>query len=431
MPRDHFGNLLPFQIKRFKGLNNVQDAVRLDSEDLDKAENVDIDDMGTVLRRKGYTKIYNGSGTRNLFSYDGLDFALFTEGGSLKKIDQNNTINALQTGLTTTGDVSYSKVGYDIYYNDPTTSRNGIVTAAGVHKTWGTGRPSGQPLLSSATGSLTAGRYLIAITHVFDDGRESSTGKAALITLSAAGGITLSSIPQGDATVDYVRIYISPPDGEMLYLVAQIAAGVTTTTIASMPSLTTPLRTQFLLGPPDADLMAHESGRIYVASGKWLFWSKPFTYHLFDQNSDYVGFPDKITMLGATRDGLFVCADKTYWFPLPDLVEVPQAVPLTDDVSIQGEAVEIDGKDIGEGLEGRHLLWLGQNGLYLGSPGGKLRNLTNRRIAFVPDGQGMALWREDNGMSQILALFKSGGDGNVRTSDFATAEVIRGGVVIS
>jgi len=114
--------------KATSGLNNRVDATRLraDLENgltaLAAAYNVDIDDSGRLTRRKGYTRIFDGS-VHSIFGTD--DICLFVSESSLYRLFPSYDTEELRTGLKVGARMSYVRAGNDIYYSNG--SENGIV----------------------------------------------------------------------------------------------------------------------------------------------------------------------------------------------------------------------------------------------------------------------------------------------------------------
>lgn len=116
------------------GLNTVIDPLRLpyDPEtgimSLAAATNVVVDDSGMIKRRKGYTRVQEGS-WHSLF-YDGSD-CVGVKDGDLCVIAEDMSYTSIRSGFSSR--VSYAQVNDSIYYTSP--DLFGIVKD-GIHISW-------------------------------------------------------------------------------------------------------------------------------------------------------------------------------------------------------------------------------------------------------------------------------------------------------
>jgi hypothetical protein len=70
-------------------------------------------------------------------------------------------------------------------------------------------------------------------------------------------------------------------------------------------------------------------------------------------------------------------------------------------------------------------------GKVLATDGGRLTKLTEQVVSYAPGSEGATYFREDDGNTALISSFPSGGEGsNMRTSDVATAEIVRNGITI-
>lgn len=116
------------------GLNTVIDPLRLpyDPESgvmpLSVAVNVVVDETGQIKRRKGYTRVQEGS-WHSLF-YDGTD-CVGVKDGDLCVIAEDLSYTSIRSGFSSV--VSYAQVNDAIYYTSP--DLFGIVKD-GIHRDW-------------------------------------------------------------------------------------------------------------------------------------------------------------------------------------------------------------------------------------------------------------------------------------------------------
>jgi hypothetical protein len=79
-------------------------------------DNIDIDDQMKAHRRKGYGNVVTtGTAIRSLWASERI--CLFLDGGSLKRLDSDNTSTTLLSGFDYTDTVSYVEVGNYVYFS--------------------------------------------------------------------------------------------------------------------------------------------------------------------------------------------------------------------------------------------------------------------------------------------------------------------------
>ncbi len=116
----------------FKGVKNTVEAVRLGADELERARNLDIDDAGQARRRRGYTRVAEGSYHSLFTNADGAVYGV--KDGTLGLIRPDWSFEALAPGA---GDerVSFAQVGDDVYFSSRVVS--GIIDAGDTISPWG------------------------------------------------------------------------------------------------------------------------------------------------------------------------------------------------------------------------------------------------------------------------------------------------------
>lgn len=123
-------------LNQFKGLRNTVTAERLAPDDLQRAQNIDIDNAGQIRRRRGYTKVSSG----NFHSLHTASMGTFVvKNGQLGRLDPNFTFHSLATG----GDdpLAYTEVAGDLYYSSLDAS--GVIRAGDTVEAWGSSTSAG------------------------------------------------------------------------------------------------------------------------------------------------------------------------------------------------------------------------------------------------------------------------------------------------
>ncbi|MEY2653680.1 MAG: hypothetical protein RLZZ524_708, partial [Pseudomonadota bacterium] len=251
-------------IKGFLGINNVQLPHRLKPEALTAATNVDIGLTGNVHRRAGYS-VVSATCHKNLWQADGFKLATVA-GNDLQAIAADNTHTTVAESVGT------SRVWYCNWPDGRTAYSNGAlcgVASSSSATKWGVPIPASLGAAASVAGSLMAGEYRYALSHVrTSDGLEGGVRFSAPLALT--GGLALVGLPTlaGHTT----NVYLTSHDGSQLYLAGNTALSSFAFTSGN-EALVVPCRTEFLSPAPAGRCLAFWRGRALVAVGSILYAS--------------------------------------------------------------------------------------------------------------------------------------------------------------
>lgn len=413
-------------IRNFEGINTVDAKERLGDAELRDALNVDIDRAGRIRRRAGFVSRYAGALIRSLWADQ--DTVLFAEGTELKRLNRDFSATVVATGLSGSRKVAYVKVNNDIYFSDGVVT--GRLNQQFQQRAWGVESPGGQPTLSAGSGTLSAGRYQVAVTFVTASGEESGASLAAVIELPDNSGISFASIPVPvDPDVAFVRLYCSRADGDALYKQADLPVGLGGFVLGSVYDSGMQLKTQFLSPMCAGQKLAYFNGRLLVAAGSVLWYTEPLRYGLTDARYNFVQFADDITVLYAGDSGVHVATETaTHYLRGANPVEwtalhiLPYGAPSTAAVELPGSYVSIEANTVG--------VWQSNNGIVAALDGGAVVNLTEKKVAMPNYAMAASLYREQDGIRQFMAVAKQASEANrLRASDEFTIEVRHNGVV--
>lgn len=136
----------------FAGLKNTVNPERLTARELERALNIDLDDVGQAHRRRGFTKV-DSADYHSIYSGDTHDPGTIygVRAGVLGVINPNFTFTALQAGVGPSR-VDYTQVGDITYFSSATTS--GQISKANVVTPWGAVDDAGiwvSPVLNPTT----------------------------------------------------------------------------------------------------------------------------------------------------------------------------------------------------------------------------------------------------------------------------------------
>jgi len=412
----------------FDGLNELLSPFDLGRDEelswLVTAQNVDIDDGRSVRRRPGTTKIGSYTDPHSLWSNG--EQAFFAGGGNLHLVDQINSTTVSTTQVITGAGPSkfdYVEAHDQIYFSND--KKNGMLLSNGTFHNWAVETPQGQPTLATTTGAINIDCSIsVFVTFIDDLGRESGASGIATLHTDSETGVSLTNIPvPSGSDIDSKAVYCTPPDGDVFYLAKLLSPNDTTTSITNFNHLTVQEWTLFLSEPPKGNILAFESGRVYIADGKYLYRSQPLVYHLFNLREDYFPFNEDISIIAPVDGGLFVTADKTYF--ISTVQEVPELDVKLGYGGVTGTLTFVDGEKIGAGQGETWALWVGGKGIVAGGPEGQIRNITEDRTAIQNATEGGMLVREDGGYTRAIASFRSGEASGIRATDYVSATVTK------
>lgn len=293
-------------IKRFRGLNNVTDPLRLSPGWLQKADNIDISDTGAISRRAGYSLVVAGTPSS---AYATCDFerCYIVDGSTLKQMfDGGDTVDiaALTVGAPP---MKWAEINKHVFYSNGIDS--GIITQDNSIVPWAW-PVANAPRVGAAAGSMVAGLYRVACTFLLPDGRETGSSDYAEITLAENQSLLITDIPQVAGL--RTQLYITAANSTVFSLAIDGAAAAETWNFGPdalgmemVGDGCDPL-------PDGCSYIAMWQGRAvasqYIpASDSTVIWmSKPLAFHLFDLAKDFILVPGEVTMLIGHEDGLII-----------------------------------------------------------------------------------------------------------------------------
>lgn len=390
-----------FVFDGFRGLRNNVAADGLETGDLEAASNVEINDAGDMLSRKGNSPLKIVGARHSLFAYG--QTCLVVNGASLNRVKPDYSEVALRTDMATGRPLSYSvNAAGRIFYT------NGVqmgVVENSTNRTLGLDVP-GIPTAAAFPGQLSAGRYGFVFTYVRNDKQEGGAGPMGAFTVAAGGGIQLTNCPvSSDPTVVEKNVYVTKANGDEPWLYSTLPAGATTALIVDVKNGLQPLKTQFLGPPPVGDIMAVFGAYLLVAQDNILYPSEPYAHELFDRRKG-IAFESRICTVVCMTDGVHLgTLEKHTW--LAGRVPAEWTYNDTADYgSVPGSLAFASKSQTGKGEQsGIVAFWVAANGtVCMGEDGGGFHNLTEARYAFPAGDRGAGLVRKHRGMNQFIGV---------------------------
>lgn len=414
----------PYQIGPFLGMNTILPPTQLDQFErgrrsgdfMRSLDNVDVTDAGTLRRRQGWAKRLGGTQMRGLFALDDgsalvADYnqlcLLTYESGELSK-------QALMADLHPGADVSYTVTPAGVYLTDGYglwVLRGGQVARATMDA------PDVPGVSALAGGSLPGGLYQVVCTFERQDGTQSCASVAVQVLVPDGGRLHIDLPATAQPLVAWVNVFVSPVNGDALFLAERLPVGTTSTTLYVPPEQGGRCMTLHMAPMPAGQIVRYRNGRLLVAQGPVVFDSQPYAYGIYDPAEGYMPFPADVALLEPVGAGMFIVADKTYF--LPDEGPLVQVLPYG---APRGAAVQRG--------EGGAIYWMGSRGLVRATDDGQAENLTAAVLALPQSTSAALMVREQDGMEQIVAATQARTGASVAAShSFIEAQVIKQGVL--
>lgn len=414
-------------LKAFKGLNNISRPEDMSEGYLTTANNIDINKVGTLAKRKGYTLKISGNVTSIWSSTNGLGCYAVLDGNLVRVLDDYSTVIIREA--VGSSHISFEEVD-DIIYFVSYTHRGTIIN--GKYETWGLNKNNLSPTLSKGVGTLSSGTYQVSFTYVSNRGIESGSGVASTITVTNGSSIILAIPTVLSSKVVAAKIYCSTPDGTELYYVAKVSLG-STYKISSIPTSSSIFRMFNLDAPPNGTILKYYKGRLYVANGHVLFYSNPFQYHHFDIGYNYIEFSSDIVEILPVEEGIWICTDKIDYLSgdtpatmTKTTKEYVKAVKGTA-TRFSGSYIKIDNTPVG-------YKWLITTdiGIFALFNNGLIINLTSEHLSLNKAHSGTSLFLQSNGNNQYVSILKTNDQPNNSVmGDMVEAQIVRNGVIIT
>lgn len=399
--------------------NGVQVALR-------EAVNVSLSRTGAPIRKPG-----------QLMRVPGKAHSLYAMGSHLLAVVDGELRAYLQSAdgsltfdsvLATPGDrfCTYATDDFSVWWSNGVTGGR-IDEDLSVHPFW---IDTPAPVqLAVGTGALAAGRYEVSVTAVDADGRESGASGAVGVNVPTGGGliVTLPAAPVG--TLRW-RLYVTPPDGEVFYQQAELAAGATSANVGNLtPSAK--LETEWLHPLLPVNCLRYGHSRLFGLANNVHIWSEPYRLGLMAPDNHTV-LGEEATLLEPVGDGtdgagVWVADHKRTYFLAGADPESWQQQARYPHAAVPGTSCTVPGSYFGLETTGMVAYWMARNGTpCIGLPGGQLMPLREDSLALPVDAErgatGLMLFE---GIHQLLTTTFGASANLAAASDSVDATVTR------
>lgn len=342
---------------------------------LKSADNVEITNAGTIVRRKAASLLQAMTDAHSLHlisdtsGYLVRDSALYaitlpSYGETLVKVLSSN---ARMSWVETMGAL-YASNGSDIGRVSGTVWTAALPTPA-------------KPTSSAIGGGLEPGQYQVAVSYVLMSGsdllEEGGVSAALAVDLATPGGIRVN-LPAATDGATHVNVYLTQANGEIAYLLGFAAAGTATFDCIALPAgRDAPVRfdskgaKQIEVPLPAGELFS-SMGRLCSIVGNAVFVGLPFRPGYYLPIEGYIPFTAPVTVAIENQNGTYLCADQTYWLPGDLLASAERMGKVLPYGAVPGTAFQHPDKPL--------VGWFGANGVVLADPAGQVVALTEEAI---------------------------------------------------
>lgn len=160
-----------------------------------------------------------------------------------------------------------------------------------------------------------------------------------------------------------------------------------------------PATTKVMFDPPVGHLLEYLSSRIYIATEDGIEYSEPFAYSWFARASNFlpIGRP---RMLRAVDDGLYVGLESGVVFLKGKSPKEFEYSVVSNSPVVAGTDVKVSSDRFGKNdkislttsATINAVMWTAHDGIYLGSVGGEVKNLTKNRLTYRQSQEGCAVF---------------------------------------
>lgn len=389
------------------GIDLLADETQLPRGTVRSAVNVDIDKRGQFTRRQGTALATAGEGYDDLRAWGSA--LLARKGASLISIDPDTLAETPLCYLGGDGRIDYADYNGNLYVAAP----NGLwLLRYGAAQLAGSRLPDALPLIESTpAGALTPGNYMAAISMLDERGEESPAVMLGQLHIEAGLLLTGLEVVPGSRW----RIYLTPPDGDVLYLAEEFDAVFSQYAVTVYPG-GAPCETLHLAPMPGGRFVRGYSGRLYVARGDTLWFSEPLRPHLTAPRHNFIRFVGEIRFIEFVAGGAYVGDDRGVWWLAGEDPTKYTLAPVSDAVAVARSSVLVPMHRLGV-LDSRAAsdcaVWLSADGYMVGAPGGQVTALHPDRIRLAPQIAGQSVFLLRDGIQQIVTLTASPGPASV------------------
>jgi hypothetical protein len=354
------------------------------------AKNVDLTEVGTFQRRGGMTQVAAATRASSLWSSG--DMGYFVDSGVLKQFD-GAAVTALATLPSAASTVSLTQTPRGVVWTDGSAPQliTGLTSAP-----MAVPAPNPVPAATASNGgSLEAGTYTVAFAYVDAAGQRSPLSPFQAVTVGQGGSIILSMPSSAYSTA----VAVSAVNGDVLYLETTLPPLVTATAITLVTSQGLPLSNEYEDALPGGTWVRYYRGRLLTVVDDLIFYSHPYNYGTYHPATNFIRLDAPVTLCEPTQTGVFLATAHDTWFLDGLDVATAELKPIAPYGAIPNTAAAEPNT--------LNLWWSTPRGAVRTTDANTLEMKQDEHIAFSAASTGAALFRESNGLSQVISALSN------------------------
>jgi len=408
------------QFKFPLGQDNITPETQLQDGSARSLINIDPYPSGEVRTRAGLRLIASGN-FHSLYQPSHKKFSLCWKDGNLCRIN-GNTVTSLQN--LSSRIINYADLNGETFWTNGETA--GRVKLDGTSSFWGLPLPPSPEVTVIMSGGLHAGTYQIAMTAVVD-GIESGSNTPTVVQVAKGGGVEVS-VPTG-ATFN---IYMTPSNGtssELRYVATAQSGAISK---IGTGTLGRHLRGLLAHRPRPGQAMASYQGRLFVASGSFVWFTEAMAPHLLLPEFGYFKFDSAVLMIGVSENGLYIGTRDSIRFLAGNSPE-QMSVRFVSSVGSASSAISLSPVSFTDNgpVLGRQCAWVSSDGyLCVGKPDGIISRPHHSRFC-MGKLSGVTLSEiERGGLRQVIVGIGGSELGQIPVNDATVAETFTHGLIL-
>lgn len=377
------------------GINNrlPSTALHIDKvgDFLASGENIDIDGAGLIRRRQAVALLQAMTGAHSLYTAaDGTRYLV--RGSVLYVVTLPTYAETLFKTLASNEAMSYLEYAGSLYCSNGTDSGR---IAGGVWYPMALPTPNA-PSVASVGGELYTGRYQVAVAYRNSTtGEEGGISQPAIYDLAAVGGLRIT-LPGATTGATHVTVYVSTVNGSVPMLAKTAATGTATVDVVLQAELAIGREAfqRYEQPLPAGSLFLHNS-RLCSVVGSDIFVGGAARTGYYVPTDPVLSFPSPVTNAISAQNGIYVTADKTYWFAGEDALDIQKVMDVLPYGGVKGTAFISPNKTF--------VGWFGQSGVVFGSPSGEVEAVMSDNIDLSAPESGVSAVFTDRGYRRVVS----------------------------
>lgn len=350
------------------------------------ATDVVLTGSGTFVSRKSCDRLQAVSGAHSLFG------GYLVRAGVLYKVTLPNYSETLVKLLTSNAQGDWLALGTDYYFS------NGVdrlrIDSNGVVRPWGMPTPNSPDGVSSVSGTLTPGWYQIAVAYVNEaTGEEGGVSASCNYYLGEEGGLSVP-LPGAEDGATHVVLYVGRANGEVPTAFGTYPIGTASVTV-TYPADGRPAPQRYEEPLPAGDQLFYYNGRLCSIAGNVVYYGLSYRPGYYIPVDGRIPFPADVSVVMPAQNGIYVAADKTYWFP----GDIEKLTDQIQDVlpygAVKGTGFSAPNKTV--------YGWFGEKGIVLGSAQGEVEAAMSDNITLTPPASGVSFIVEDSVSRRVVS----------------------------